>query len=60
MEEVCVPKKRMLEFLKNISYQGAIEMSISQGLMEKAKGIEGVIQWPYKVKWPACLSFTCF
>lgn len=27
---------------------GAIEMSISQGLMEKAKSIEGVSQWPYK------------
>lgn len=27
---------------------GAIEMSISQGLMEKAKAVEGVAQWPYK------------
>jgi T-complex protein 1 subunit gamma len=27
---------------------GAIEMSISQGLTEKAKAIEGVVQWPYK------------
>lgn len=27
---------------------GAIEMSISQGLMEKAKAVDGVAQWPYK------------
>jgi hypothetical protein len=36
-------------FCNRVGSEGAVEMSISQGLMEKAKGIEGVIQWPYKV-----------
>jgi len=46
-DAICVARNVALE-PRLLPGGGAVEMSVSQALVEKSKSIEGIQQWPYR------------